>query len=239
MSSAATIAGTKRRGFKEWFLEGVRPKDAAGARAEKHHQHKWWQVMCLTGVDYFSTLGYQPGIAFVAAGVLSPIATLILVLLTLFGALPIYNRVAAESPHGQGSISMLERLLSRWKGKLFVLTLLGFVATDFVITITLSAADATEHIIHNPYIEEHIPQLDHPILVTFLLIAVLAAVFLKGFKEAIGIAVALVVIYLGLNLIVVATGFYQIYQNPELVTNWSAALFTNVAAGGRRSREVC
>jgi hypothetical protein len=232
MSSAATIAGTKRRGFKEWFLEGVRPKDAAGARAEKHHQHKWWQVMCLTGVDYFSTLGYQPGIAFVAAGVLSPIATLILVLLTLFGALPIYNRVAAESPHGQGSISMLERLLSRWKGKLFVLTLLGFVATDFVITITLSAADATEHIIHNPYIEEHIPQLDHPILVTFLLIAVLAAVFLKGFKEAIGIAVALVVIYLGLNLIVVATGFYQIYQNPELVTNWSAALFTNVAAGG-------
>jgi hypothetical protein len=232
MASAATIAGTKRRGFKEWFLEGVRPKDAAGARAEKHHQHKWWQVMCLTGVDYFSTLGYQPGIAFVAAGVLSPIATLILVLLTLFGALPIYNRVAAESPHGQGSISMLERLLSRWKGKLFVLTLLGFVATDFVITITLSAADATEHIIHNPYIEEHIPQLDHPILVTFLLIAVLAAVFLKGFKEAIGIAVALVVIYLGLNLIVVATGFYQIYQNPELVTNWSAALFTNVAAGG-------
>ena len=232
MASAATIAGTKRRGFKEWFLEGVRPKDAAGARAEKHHQHKWWQVMCLTGVDYFSTLGYQPGIAFVAAGVLSPIATLILVLLTLFGALPIYNRVAAESPHGQGSISMLERLLSRWKGKLFVLTLLGFVATDFVITITLSAADATEHIIHNPYIEEHIPQLDHPILVTFLLIAVLAAVFLKGFKEAIGIAVALVIVYLSLNLIVVATGFYQIYQNPELVSNWSAALFTNVAAGG-------
>ena len=232
MASVVTVSGSKRRGFKDWFLQGVRPKDAAGAKAEKHHQHKWWQVMCLTGVDYFSTLGYQPGIAFVAAGVLSPIATLILVLLTLFGALPIYNRVAAESPHGQGSISMLERLLSRWKGKLFVLTLLGFVATDFVITITLSAADATEHIIHNPYIEEHIPQLDHPILVTFLLIAVLAAVFLKGFKEAIGIAVALVIVYLSLNLIVVATGFYQIYQNPELLSNWSAALFTNVAAGG-------
>ena len=235
MRSTATLTGNKQaatnRGLKDWFLQGVRPKDAAGAKAT-HHQHKWWQVMCLTGVDYFSTLGYQPGIAFVAAGALSPIATLILVSLTLFGALPIYNRVAAESPHGQGSISMLERLLSRWKGKLFVLTLLGFVATDFVITITLSAADATEHIIHNPYIEEHFPQLDHPIAVTFLLVGVLAAVFLRGFKEAIGIAVILVVAYLGLNIVVVATGFYHIYENPTVISNWSTALFTTSTVAG-------
>src|SRR5204862_2774628 len=160
--------------FKKWLYSGnVAEIEGPAAPEGKHHSHPWWKVMCLTGVDYFSTLGYQPGIAFAAAGVLSPIATLILVLLTLFGALPIYNRVAAESPHGQGSISMLESLLSRWKSKLFVLALLGFVATDFVITITLSAADASEHVIHNPFVAANFPGIDHPIAVTAVMITIL------------------------------------------------------------------
>jgi hypothetical protein len=221
-----------RKGLKNWMMQGVQEIEGPHEAEGRHQQHSWWKIMCLTGVDYFSTLGYQPGIAFLAAGVLSPIATLILVLLTLFGALPIYNRVATESPHGQGSISMLEALLSRWKGKLFVLALLGFVATDFVITITLSAADASEHIIHNPFIEEHLHFLDHPIPVTLFLILILAAVFMKGFKEAIGIAVFLVITYLSLNLIVMATGMYEIITHPALLANWKEAVFTSTAEGG-------
>ncbi|HLL76324.1 MAG TPA: hypothetical protein VK421_13820 [Pyrinomonadaceae bacterium] len=212
--------------FKRWMLKGLhetQTPEGPHEREGKHHQHAWWKVMCLTGVDYFSTLGYQPGIAFIAAGALSPIATLILVLLTLFGALPMYNRVAAESPHGDGSISMLEHLLSRWKGKLFVLALLGFAATSFIITITLSAADATAHVVENPYVPE---SLHHPIAMTLVLIAALGAVFIKGFKEAIGIAVVIVVVYITLNLVVVGAGFYHLALHPEALANWKNALFT-------------
>lgn len=229
----STVIQPNKSWLRRWMMKGVQEMEGPFQKAgRREHQHSWWKIMCLTGVDYFSTLGYQPGIAFAAAGVLSPIATLILVLLTLFGALPIYSRVAAESPHGQGSISMLESLLSRWKGKLFVLALLGFVATDFVITITLSAADASEHIIHNPFVEEHLHFIDHPVPVTLFLILSLAAVFMKGFKEAIGIAVFLVVIYLILNLIVIVIGVYQIAINPTLLSNWREALFTTTAISG-------
>jgi hypothetical protein len=207
----------QRSKLNQWLLNENRP-------AGGHHQtHIWWQVMCLTGVDYFSTLGYQPGIAALAAGQLSPIATLILVLVTLFGALPIYRRVATISPHGEGSISMLAQLLSWWWGKAFVLCLLGFVATDFIITITLSASDAAAHIVENSLIHDFVKGQE--VTIALLLISLLCGVFLRGFQEAIGIAVVLVVVYLGLNLVTIGAGIQHIIADTSVLAKWQQSLF--------------
>ena len=215
--------------LRTWMLEGLSDMGKEGghqgphaAPEPAHKGQRWWRVMCLTGVDYFSTLGYQPGIAALAAGLLSPVATIVLVIVTLAGALPVYRRVADESPRGEGSIAMLERLLSFWKGKLFVLTLLGFAATDFLITITLSAADASTHLIENPHLTSTLH--DQKMLITLVLVALLGAVFLKGFLEAIGVAVALVGVYLMLNLVVVCVGLWHVITAGHVVADWSSAL---------------
>ncbi len=205
--------------FTDWLLADIRlPK---GVHSEAAADHSWWRVMCLTGVDYFSTLGYQPGIAFLAAGLLSPLATLILVIVTLAAALPVYSKVAKASPNGQGSIAMLENLFSEWTGKAFVLALLGFATTDFVITMTLSAADAAAHFTQNPFTP---PWMKSQMGVTLVLLAILGAIFLKGFKEAIGIAVVLVGIYLLLNLVVTCVALVDVLTHPTLIPNWRAAL---------------
>jgi len=215
-----TPSRTARSGIGAWLLGDL--GQTVGHHARDRHTAPWWQVMCLTGVDYFSTLGYQPGIAFAAAGYLSPFATLILVLLTLFGALPVYHRIAALSPHGQGSLSVLEERLPRWRGKALVLVLLGFAATSFIITITMSAADAAAHIIENPFAPSW---FQHPIVVTFVLLMALGAIFLKGFQEAIWLAVALVAAFLVVNFIVIGYELTSLWHHPTAIADWKRNLF--------------
>jgi hypothetical protein len=97
------------------------------------------------------------------------------------------------------------------------------VTTSFIITITLSAADATAHIIENPLVPHW---LDRPITLTLILIALLGVVFLKGFKEAIGIAVGVVAVYILLSLVVVGVSLYYVAQDLTVLRNWQNVLFT-------------
>ena len=194
----------------------------------QHHHYAWWLIMCLCGVDYFSTLGYQPSIAFEGAGTLAPLATLVLVLVTLFGAYPVYSYVAGQTPDGVGSIGMIERLVSGWKGKIGVLVLIGFAATDFVITKTLSAADAAAHLISNSLFAGSAPPWAHnQIVIAAVLLLLLGAMFLKGYSEVVGIATVLVIVFLGLSFLIIASGLWHLLTHPALLQQW----FAEIASG--------
>src|SRR5438128_2639071 len=91
------------------------------------YQGHWLLILCLVGLDYFSSLAYQPSMAFDSAGFLAPLATIVVVFATLFGALPIYAYIAGRSPHGQGVVGLFERAVGGWLGKLLIVILLGFI----------------------------------------------------------------------------------------------------------------
>ena len=214
-------------GFRGWFLQELNE-----TAQQRHATAPWWQVMCLTGVDYFSTLGYQPSIAFLAAGFLSPFATLVLVLLTLFGALPVYNRIAALSPHGQGSLSVLEELLAAWRGKAFVLVP-ARVRRHRLRHHDHALGRRRDGAHHREPVRAALDAITASASRSCSL-AALGAVFLKGFREAIGIAVLLVAVYLGSTS---SCSAYELcadlFAIPSVLADWKHASVTQQAARRR------
>jgi hypothetical protein len=211
----------------------------------------WWLVLALVGLDYFSTLAYLPTVAVEAVQdrgpALAPLAAAGVVLVTLLGALPVYFYVVGRSPHGEGATGLLERRVRGWRGKVLILVLLGFVATDFVITRTLSVADAAHHVTANPFWHDNVESVTHnresvraafpaalqgrffdfwnEQLVLTLALSVLGfglyAFIVRGFSKAfLRVAAAVVVLFLALNAVVIGSGLYHLAQHPEILSGW-------------------
>jgi hypothetical protein len=208
-------------------------------------------VLCLIGLDYLSTLAYQPSIAYGAAGKLAPLVTVLVAAVTLFLALPLYWYIAGRSPHGGGSTALLERIVPGWVGKLLVVVLLSFGAVDLVFTRTFSAADAAEHLIHSPHsdwqqalnnvtregeqLRRQLPggvrrategYWNRPTVVTLIVLTlgtVVGLIFFRGYTRSfVRVAVVTVVVYLTLTLIVVVSGAVYLADHPQLVEAWWA-----------------
>jgi hypothetical protein len=217
--------------------------------ASPAYRASWPLVLGLIGLDYFSTLAYQPSIAFESAGLLAPLATTAIVLLTLLGALPVYAYVAGRSPPGHGSAAMLERLIEGWRGKFAILVLLGFAATNFIFTRTLSTADASVHILNHPnaawqqtldnWAEAGIrarPMSDNPIwqaiwgfwdrqlVTTLLLLAVyfvMWPIVWRGFtRRMVQLSLVLVCGYLLLTAVIIGSGLLYLAKHQALVDTW-------------------
>src|SRR5438045_2079603 len=102
----------------------------------------WGLVLCLVGIDYFSTLAYLPSLANEAAGPLAPLAAAGVVAVTLLLALPAYLYVVGRSSDGRGATGLMQKSITGWRGKFLILVMMGFVAADFIITRSLSTSDA-------------------------------------------------------------------------------------------------
>lgn len=223
--------------------------DIAGP-AQAPRTYPWLLVLSLVGLDYFSTLAYLPSIAVNAAGTLAPLAALIVTLVTLVAALPVYFYVVGRSPQGEGATGLLEHYLHGWGGKLLILVLLGFVATDFVITRTLSLADASLHIRHNPVWQDHVYKVEtnretiRAALPRFLqgslfdllneqvILTVVLSVLSFGFYTFLQtrmtgaflrLAGAVVAAYLLLTVVIVVCGLVFLWNEFPLVEEWWAA----------------
>ncbi|HSQ57657.1 MAG TPA: amino acid transporter, partial [Gemmata sp.] len=227
----------------------------------------WPWVLCVIGLDYLSTLAYQPSIAFGAAGRLAPLVTVLVAAATLVLALPIYWYIAGRSHQGGGSTALLERVIPGWFGKLLLLVLLSFGAVDLVFTRTFSAAAAAEHVIRNPLpawqvtldtmtrdgegLRKQLPDWLRDLtegmwnrqtvamLIVLILGTIVGLVFFRGYtRNFVRLAVVTVAIYLALTLFVVGSAGVYLANHPELVERWWADVWSGNWRPGAASRPV-
>jgi hypothetical protein len=232
----------------------------ADLRSSDAAPNHWLLVLGLVGVDYFSTLAYLPSIAVEAAGPWAPLAAGFVVLITFCLALPVYWYVARRCQDGRGAIGMMEDVVPGWRGKFVVLALLGFASTDFVITRSLSLADAAVHLLHNPHGQELLQRLPKPAddwldsdlwkplagllrrlaepqVATTLGLSILSfglwQLFKRGaLRRTLTVTAAAVCFYLALSAVIIAIVFVHLLRHPEMMRGWLDEIFLRGPSSG-------
>jgi hypothetical protein len=224
--------------------------------------HPWPLVLCLVGLDYFSTLAYLPSIAVEAAGPWAPVAAGAVVLATFLLALPVYWYILGRTADGRGVTGLLERMIPGWRGKLVVLTLLGFAAADFVITRSLSVADAAVHLLNNPHgqrllarlpdilpsherpwwppLDALLMRLADPQVAVTLGLSIASFAMLHTLRRGLSrrmllLAATAVIVYLALTALVIGSAATYLSRHDEILNQWLDATFNGPAAGAESS----
>ena len=193
-------------------FEGA-PRARRARTPRSGHQSAWWKVMCLTGVDYFSTLGYQPGIAFLAAGPALAARD------PRPRAADAVRRAADVSPRRGAQPARPGQHLDA-RGAAAAMARQG--ARALPARVCRNRLHHHDHAVGRGRDRAHRREpavaaslVNHPVLLTLVLLAGLGAIFLKGFREAVGLAVPIVGIYLLLNVVVVVWGLHYLWAHPE------------------------
>ncbi|MFO0815545.1 MAG: amino acid transporter [Gemmatales bacterium] len=209
--------------------------------------HAWGLVLCLVGIDYFSSLAYLPSLANEVAGPLAPLAVAGVVVVTLLLALPAYLYVVGRSSDGRGATGLMQKSIAGWRGKFLILVMMGFVAADFIITRSLSTSDASVHLLANPQIKELVnghtwkadslepwigagwverlkPYWNRQVGITLLLSVfsmVFWFVFAAGFtRRTLWLGVVVVLLYLGSTAYILGISAWYINGHPEIWQQW-------------------
>jgi amino acid transporter len=212
-------------------IEDLNVTDAAVEHLDQDKRHflGTWKATSICGNDITSSCLYVSGLAIASAGILAPIA-LLLVSFTLYLFRKIYSEVGSALPLNGGTYTLLLNTTTKKKAAMAAtLTILSYIATAVI------SANEAIHYIHTVF--SFIPIAEG----TIGLLAVFAMLSIFGVSESATVALGIFVIHLGTLAILIAVAGFSSLQDWSILKenfsllptdiSWSTVLFRGFLVG--------